>query len=328
MFKRNKSTIVISKEHKDINEYDNYDEIVEEIHNANVNLEPSAEKYNRIISEFPKMEIISSEKVSLYELKKNVLGMLTVEVFVNDKKRTFLLDTGAQVSCTYLRHVVDDNEITVSREKIEVGSAFGRKSEMEVCYAHSFEFCEMKILNLPMLVLNENQLSFSLFGKNILDVEGILGWDILKLLDFEIDYTNLSFKILNHIEKESASNFIKSDFPIVLVTDANDKILKFGIDTGSRKSWLNKNFVEKNNIDILHNKIKNVYGAHGFEKQAVHIIQEYKIKLNDKIIILKNVQTGFTGFLSGLELDGVLGIDVFKQTNLIIENSIGALYLE
>lgn len=328
MFNRYKSTVKFNKQDKFLTEYDRYHRVVDEVLKANQNLDAKTQKFMDTISEFPQFKVENKDEKSNIKIEKGILGLTTIEIFISNRKMRFLLDTGAQVSCLSYPSSITVESIRKANKKVEVGSANNNISEMEVALIDEVKIGKTKFFNLPVLILEENQLSFSLFGYKIFQFDGILGWDILSHLDFEIDYKNLEFRIVQSEEEDQIENLITSDFPTVLVIDEKDEIRTFGLDTGARKSWINDKLVEEAGLKILKEKKRKTVGIHGKEMNVVKVIQEYKTSLKDSLITLEKIETGFTGFLNGYELDGVFGSDILKDNIIRVINSKGILQLK
>jgi len=240
---------------------------------------------------------------------------------LEDRQYQFLLDTGAQVSCISKKLI--DNRSTQS---IQVGGAAGHQSEMAIICMKALETLGVKINNLPMLVLREDQLAIRLLGKTLMSIDGIIGWDILKHMDFEVNLEN-RLLVTRPQKVDSVYNMPKSDFPIVILEDESNQLLRFGIDLGAKKSWISKSLINKCNLSKKSNKAKLIYGVNGFVKQETTIVKKVVLWLVDHEIVIKDISTGFTGLINDVELDGVLGIDICKEKVIYFHNSEGFLKL-
>jgi clan AA aspartic protease (TIGR02281 family) len=330
MLNRYRFNIENTSQNQGLNFDDRYKGIVNKILEANQNLDIASQKYYGDIQKYPRPSLDYSILNSIIKLKKNILGMLLINVKVKNKKMKFLIDTGAEVTI-----LTDEalSSVGISydvNDKINVGSSNNQKSEINLALLDRIEIGGVNFLNLPVLVISEKKVSFSVFNIKLFKLDGILGWDVLKQLDFEIDYNKSKLRIIefNTWESESESNLIKSSFPTILVSDENENIKIFGLDTGSRKSWLNDNLVGTIGIKVVKQKKHKIIGAHGKDEETVNIIKEYKIKLSDKQLIFNNISTGFTGFLNNFEFDGVLGTEVFKNNIIKIINSKGIILIK
>jgi predicted aspartyl protease len=272
------------------------------------------------------MRIENNSRCSIIKLRKNIIGMLAADIMVNNNNMTFIIDTGAEM--TILKNdALVKGHIKKANEKIEVSSFSNKMNEMEIAIADCITIDKVNVFNLPVLVMDVHQLSFSILGNEIFKFDGILGWDVLSQLDFEIDYKKMEFRIITFNAEVNIPNLIKSSFPTALVMDEHNKLRVFGLDTGARKSWISEGLIEKAGLDVVNIKEKMALGINGKEKTVVKIVKDYKIMINNTQISFENIGTGFTGFLYNFEFDGVLGIDIVKDNVLKVINSKGIVNL-
>lgn len=296
-------------------DFQKYSNVIKEVESASLTMSDASEDFYKIIAELPALSVKSTEG-GVYAIKKNVMGMLCVEVTIDKKKYDFLLDTGAEISCISKPFIKDGTTI----KEVGVGAADGVKRPMALCTFDELEVLGATFKNLPMLIL-EDQFSFSLLGQKIFELDGIIGWDILSLFDFTISKEKLLIKATRALPTEMM-NFPKSTFPVVIL-DYQGKQRIFGVDTGAKKSWVNEKLIDKDHLKIKKLQNKRRFGAHGSYMQAVKIINSYELELIDYQISFKQIETGFTGVLNNYELDGVLGIDILTKYSIEISNSKG-----
>lgn len=328
MFKKYRSTVEYKSLAQPLMVDDNYKKIVDEVLYVNKNSDKQSKKFESIISNFPRIRIDNNCEGSIIKLKKNIIGMLAADICVNDRKMTFIIDTGAEVTVLTDAALANACIKKKAEERIEIGSCNNKMDEMGIALADKIMIGNVKVFNLPVLVMYEKQLSFSIFGYNIFKFDGILGWDILSQLDFEIDYRKSEFRIIKQSKDGYIPNLIKSSFPALLIVDEHNMLRVFGLDTGARRSWICERLVEKAGLNIVKKKEQKVLGVHGKEKTVVNVVKDYKIRVYDALISFKNISTGFTGFLNNFEFDGVLGIDILKDNTLKVINSKGIIQLE
>lgn len=327
MFTKYKSKV----RHNKINQYvinnDNYKEVVDNIIKANQNLDIESQKFQNIIEKYPKSKLEKKDKDQVVKLKKHIFNMITCDLEINNNIMTVMIDTGAEVSVLTDRALKSINVKLNPEERVGVGSSNGTKNEMLVALVSKISIGDTDIINLPVLSINEKQLSFSILGYKLFKVDGILGWDVLSQLDFEIDYKKLELKIVQNKGKNSIPNLVKSSFPVMLLTDKCGEIRTFGLDTGARKSWINEKLIKNAELIIRKNKKQKISGVHGKEIGMVSIVKKYEVMLKDTSISFENINTGYTKFLNNYEFDGVLGADVLKDSIIKVINSKGIIML-
>jgi hypothetical protein len=164
---------------------------------------------------------------------RNDLGLIIIPVTFNGVEKQFAFDTGAQYSVSY---GWAKKELKKTRKTITVSSSSGLKSKMRFYKSGTIMLGSRKIRKHKILNAKKNEI-FSCHR-----IDGILGVDITKELNWYIDYER---KILimypsNYIP-ESIKNMHPLDFnfrsnrPYVYLTTKNSRF-KFLLDTGASGS--------------------------------------------------------------------------------------------
>lgn len=247
-------------------------------------------------------------------LKRNISGLYLIPVTIRDKKFSFLLDTGAQISGIARHHVPKiSDEI---KDGIELSSFGGKSKKMQSMICEHFQVGELLIQNLPLTVLDFDKYSLS----SLIGIDGILGWDILSMLDFEIDGKKKEFRVIE-TQEDVESNMLKASFPLMILRDFRNRHCVVGMDSGARISWLNLNYVKEMNLAIVDEGESLSYGVHGVEKFHFHLIKEARFKLESAFVVLKYAPTGKCDLYPGFEADAVFGNEIFKNRTLRVLNS-------
>lgn len=247
-------------------------------------------------------------------LKRNISGLYLIPVTIHDKKYSFLLDTGAQISGIVKHHV---SKITEEiKEGIQLSSFGGKSKKMQSIICEQLQVGELCINNLPLTILDFEKYSLSSF----IGIDGILGWDILSMLDFEIDGKKKEFRVIE-TQEDVEANMVKATFPLMILRDFRNRHCVVGLDSGARIGWLNMNYAKEMNLAIVDEGDSLSYGVHGVEKFHYKLIKEVRFKLESSFIVLKYVPTGKCELYPGFEADAVLGNEIFKNRTLRVLNS-------
>ncbi len=161
------------------------------------------------------------------------LGLIVIPISFNGKVKQFAFDTGAQITVAY---GWAKDELEATRKEITINSSSSKKSRMRYYKSGLIELGSRKIRKHRILNTPKNEF-FSCHK-----IDGILGVDIIKALNWTIDYKR---KILimypsNHYPKkvdqmsELNFNFVKNR-PYVYL-DRKGSRFKFLLDTGAAGS--------------------------------------------------------------------------------------------
>lgn len=254
------------------------------------------------------------------ELRRNLFGLYLVPVTIAKRQYWFILDTGAQIS-SIRSHVQKQLQIKKLPGQLRIGSIGGKEKAMEGYLLDTLCLGSLRIHNLPVIALDKQDFSMNIGGFDFFQFDGILGWDILSRLDFEIDDVAKRFKVMKNHYRFEYENMILTMFPVLLVKDAQGNVLKMGLDTGSRMSWMNEDKAKHYGIAMGEQVQAMGFGVHGVEEMKVRMVKEMNLYLFKAHVNIKNMITGRTNIFPNLELDGILGNEIFKNRRIRMINS-------
>ena len=240
--------------------------------------------------------------------------MIILPIRINGLSHDFLLDTGAQ-SSVIINSISQELNLPENKQIIlPVGAASGNKQELPFCIIQEIELGNNTLNKLPVMIMPDENLNIPIGNDQTYQIKGIIGWDILCKMNFSI---NISAKeiILNPSNSSISEikNSLNSAFPTFMAKDQKGNNLLFGIDSGARNTWINKTSQIIENSNNIQNITHEERGFQGKYKKEELLLNEAKILLGNKEISFSNITTGFTDFIEGFHLDGVLGSDALRK---------------
>ena len=186
-----------------------------------------------LITFFVSISILSSAYAQAFQDTipfRNDLGIIIIPISFNGVEKQFAFDTGAQITLAYGWAA---ESLKKTNKTMTITSSSSLKSKMRFYKSGKIELGSRTITGHRILNANKNEIF------TCLKVDGILGVDIIKQLNWTIDYEN---KILimhpsDHFPKkvkdmsELEFNF-RSNRPYVYLTRKGNKF-KFLLDTGA-----------------------------------------------------------------------------------------------
>lgn len=269
-----------------------------------------------------KREIIKHTETFTLKLEKNTFHLFLVQVNIHNQVYKFVLDTGAQISGIMSKHQ-DLIHTYENEQKITIKSASGNQKEMQTICLDRFFLGSLEIKNQSFVVLEHNHFQIPLIKKDIMEFDGIIGWDILSQLDFEIDTKKKVFSVIESEDMFTYCNLIQALFPVVIVYNENKKPAIFGIDSGAKGSWLSEKYSQDNDLKIIREIRGMNVGVLGLEAMHVQLIKECSLSLFETNIKLENIRSGQTQVFMNLALDGIFGNEIFKNKKIQFLNSKG-----
>lgn len=256
-------------------------------------------------------------------------GLVTLAVVINGKEYCFLFDTGAQRSMIYNNVLSsfgsDVANITVSRKNV---------------YDLHNEAKEYSIIKLPMMKIGNYEIrNIQLFGDssrdeykvsnllvfNILSIDGIIGWDIIKKLHWEID-SRKKILIVRHstapAKEEPKQRSISWIYhPIVYLRDADGFRYSFLLDLGSSNSVFYPVFCARFGIDVkgLSRISEKTSGINSSKRTEGYRIDNILLIQDNYELLFRNTFSPESNAGGAFIYDGVLGADCYQAGKVIID---------
>lgn len=266
------------------------------------------------------VEVNRFQEVFDLPMKRNLFGLYSICVYINHHPCTCIIDTGAQVS-GIKAHKAKEFGIRNTNGHLNIGSIGGTQKELAGLCADEFQVGAISFRQLPMIALGENDFSLRFANKELLGFDGILGWDVLSQLDFELDDVAHVFKCVKNRFRFDHPNMIMGSFPVFLVRQQDHRIAVFGFDSGSKTSWIGKNAVEQFQYRTSGDVRGVGFGVHGMETMDVTMVSDVTYRLDRASIRLKQTMTGRTDIFPHFRFDGVFGNEIFHNRRIRLVNS-------
>lgn len=258
------------------------------------------------------------------KMKENNFSLYLIPVTIHNQTYHFIVDTGAQISGIVSKHKELIKQYQTDT-KIPVKSAGGsQKSLTSICIDQMF-IGSLEILNQPFVVMDENDFKISIINKELMHFDGIIGWDVLSQIDFEMDTKQGLFSMINSEDRFTYCNLIAAVFPVIITYDEKRNPAIFGIDTGAKISWINDKYAIEHGLKVVREARGFNIGVHGLEKMKIKLIKECIVSFFESKITLSNLRSGQTQVFVNLHLDGIFGNEIFKKKKVQFLNSKGII---
>lgn len=297
-----------------------YMELIDRISKSSLPHQNIEEVYEKLSGSKPKTERrMFMEEFSL-PLKKNLFGLYLIKAEINGVEKQLLLDTGAQIS-SLNEKVADECGCSHTDGEMDIESFSGCSQKTGGIIVDTFRLGGLEIKYQPMTLAKKEQLSMKFLGISLTGIDGILGWDILSTLDFEIDDLNKTFNVIKVNEKISHCNLIKATFPTLIVYDQKKNYALAGFDSGAKTSWINERRIDGELTKQIDEGEALIMGVHGFETLQLKVADKVRFKLNQSNIQFEDIITGRCNIFKDLEFDAVFGNEIIRKRKIRFLNS-------
>ncbi len=253
-------------------------------------------------------------------------NLIAVNVLLNGKNRTFILDSGAPNVILNSKYISknDTNQMTISASQGVNGSVSG----MGIEKVEQLDFSGIQLNDQEVITLNLSHLEESLETK----FYGLIGYELIKDYDVIFDYENLKLTLINpdafeKYKSESLSNSklqkvlfdLEGHIPVIKV-QIGDKILSCGIDCGAESNLISRDLLLPLKKYIKRIEKDELLGADNKPKE-VENGDVSKIIIGDKTF--KNLNAVFSDISHlnegcNLNLDGLIGYEVLSKQKTLI----------
>lgn len=210
---------------------------------------------------------------------------------------------------------------------MEVGSVGSTREQRPAVRCDSLQLGGMCWENQPLIVLDQQQFSVRLLNVDLLRFDGILGWDLLRTMDFELDTIAGQMKVQKNRFRLDRPNLIPCSFPTLLLRETDGSVSLFGIDTGARQGWLGEGYIRRRGLQVLNSMRVVGFGVHGREEFETQIAKSVTLHLDRARITMEGCMSALVDILPDITYDGVLGNEVFAGRRIRFVNSAGMVLL-
>ena len=254
-------------------------------------------------------------------MKLSSSGSPTIDVKINGIYKTFWFDTGALISIiseetAELCNIKMEDDLTV-----KVKASTGKCTESRMCTVPSLEFGNFKVYDQIMIIIaTENLILKHPKTNEIVKIDGIIGWDLIKDMNVIIDYKNEKIEIRKPKKLSCEDrNMFCSAYPIIKILNDENKPIYFGLDTGANKCSLGETFsINKENIKF---QTSFIGGVGGYKEKEVKTVGNLKIRIKNEEFVLKdrNISMDLETVGEFFIMDGIIGSDIIKDGKMIID---------
>lgn len=253
------------------------------------------------------------------KIKKDLAGLVNINVNVNGHDEQFIFDTGANFS-TISESYAKKTGLDFLEGTLMVGAITGNKVSSRLAYAKSLIAGNLTFHNVLFLVLPDEALSF---GGGVYIINGILGFPVIKEMK-EIHLSDEEIFIPHKVDAQGYSNLALDGFVPVIETFVNKDTLVFSFDTGARKTMMYLPYYEKykTSVDSRYESQEIKIGGAGGEVMLKGFylndlnfqVGNSKVELDDISLIAERIMD------KDKYLFGNLGGDFINKFNKMIIN--------
>jgi predicted aspartyl protease len=244
---------------------------------------------------------------SVMPMSVSAVGTPLVPVRIGGKDFNFWLDTGSSMTMLASDVARDLNIVPLVSDTLEIVTSTGRV-KAHPALLPLLQLGTLVIRNAPTMIVDE-----SLMQK--VKIDGIIGFDIIRQLDLEVDYGDASLKVRNPAtsRRETDRNMFWVGLPIVRLTSDDGVPVHFGLDTGAQQTFVTETMLDKLQLQAARVESRRVGGLGGEVSLRAPVLPDVRLFVRGFPILFRSAVVRAPVYQILASLDGVLGGDVWNS---------------
>jgi len=246
------------------------------------------------------------------------VGTPLVAVRIGGKEYNFWLDTGSSMTMLASDVARDLNIVPLVPDTLEIVTSTGRV-KAHPALLPMLQIGTLVIRNAPTMIVDESLMQMrepKLVDLSLkVKIDGIIGFDIIRQLDIEVDYGETSLRVRNPAtsRRESERNMFWVGLPIVRLTSGDGVPLHFGLDTGAQQTFVTETMLDKLQLQAARVESRRVGGLGGEISLRAPVLPDVRLFVRGFPILFRSAVVRAPVYQVLASLDGVLGGDVWNS---------------
>jgi predicted aspartyl protease len=241
-------------------------------------------------------------------------GTPVVPVKVNGREFLFWLDTGSSLTILSSEVAAAAGVAPLGSDTLEIVTATGRVAARAALLS-SLALGGMTASDAPAVIVDDALLSLPARGGFAASrVDGIVGFDIIRRMDLELDYAASTATIRQPStpdpRRAAARNLFWLGYPMVRLIGPNGRPVHFALDTGADETYAALSLLAKTGTRAVRAERRRVSGFGQSLNLRGEVIPRMRMTLRDTPLIFERMFVYVTDYPTLFVLDGTLGGDV------------------
>lgn len=292
-----------------------YRDLHDETKGASVDPDP----WLAALSLLPPEEYRFVETPATSKLTVTPYGPPMVDLVVEGRPMTFILDTGAAFS-TIRRKLARELGVEDLGPPVQIGTSTDKKITGHFGVVHELRVGQAVIRDHGVLILEDENMTFKLLDGRVVDIAGVLGWNAIRNLAIVLDFPGRSFRIRKPEPRDYGTrNFFWLGYPLVRLTAANGQRLLFGYDSGSRNTSVGRGIFKILTFPGVRTESQAIGGHAGVTTIETEVIDGFSLILDGLRYDIPDVRREDHDDAKFVNMTGVLGSDIAQQCIVTID---------
>jgi len=283
----------------------------------------------------PARQIIFPSRPVVVPLILSAAATPMIEIMIEGKQHAFWLDTGASMSIVSSSIAQDLGMKPLAPDTLEVATTTGRVPAQPGAISR-LQLGGIEIRNTTALIVANDRMQVPI-GRDgglpvVVQIEGVIGFDIISRMDIRIDYVNRTVTMLKPVDNaklpRTGRNLFWVGTPIVRLVTSKGIPLHFNLDTGAQETYSTDGLLAKTKPRTFVGERRLIGGLAGFTVVHGRFVNELRATMGGQPLVFRKMMIFAPAFSSFVSLDGILGSDIGKNGMVRIDATNGLFLLE
>lgn len=292
----------------------------------NESSEPKADRIDRASIErwatafrgVPEKSLTFRSQTGLLPMSVSAVGTPLIPVRIAGKAYNFWLDTGSSMTMLASDVAKDLNIVPLGPDTLEIVTSTGRVTANPALIPE-MQIGQVVVHNATTMIVTQSMMEISeprpIDQSTRMKLDGIIGFDIIRQLDIEVDYREGTIRLRNPVISRHFPdrNMFWVGLPVVRLTSTDGIPLHFGLDTGAQLTFVTETLLDKLQLQAARTESRRVGGLGGEISLRAPVLPDLRVLVRGFPILFKGAVVRAPVYQVLASLDGVLGGDVWNS---------------
>jgi len=265
----------------------------------------------------PKVSTFRSSTGRL-QMSISAVGTPLVPVRIRDKVYNFWLDTGSSLTMLASDVAMDLGVKPLVPDTLEIVTSTGRV-RAQPALVQQLVLGPLVVENVPTMIVEETSMQMQeprpTMPTSRVKIDGIIGFDIIRELDLELDYGDGVLRLRNPAttRPDANRNLFWVGMPVIRIMSTDGIPLHFGLDTGAQLTFVTETLLDKLQLAPARVENRRVGGLGGEVSMRAPVMPDLRVMVRGFPILFRGAFVRAPVYQVLASLDGVLGGDVWNS---------------
>jgi predicted aspartyl protease len=278
----------------------------------------SIERWAAAFRNVPEKSLSFRAQSALLPMSVSAVGTPLIQVRIGGRSYNFWLDTGSSMTMLASDVAQDLNILPIVPDTLEIVTSTGRVAA-NPSLIPEMQIGQVVVRNAPTMIVTESMMRITearpVDQATRMKLDGIIGFDIIRQLDIEVDYGEGTMRLRNPATSRHLAdrNMFWVGLPVVRLTSTDGIPLHFGLDTGAQLTFVTETLLDKLQLVAARTESRRVGGLGGEISLRAPILPDLRVLVRGFPILFKGAVVRAPVYQVLASLDGVLGGDIWNS---------------